>query len=176
MAPKAAKNRRLLGDSFLKSGKFSYSQNDLENPLGEAWLRSQQSQFPQQWADCCQVCRLGHVIKKQTSYFHRFGLCFYIKRLSLCIWNTAAAERWTQALEANRKQQREQKIRFFLVSTLGTGTLHGTLGLMKQTQLLYCFFGTTWILNTGPKGHLTVLSKKMILHINQKNAYIKVFH
>lgn len=40
MAPKVTNKRRLVGDSFAKSGKISYNQNYLENPLGEWEVKS----------------------------------------------------------------------------------------------------------------------------------------
>lgn len=65
MAPKVTKNGRLLGDSFLKSGKFSCSQNYLEDPLGEWRVRSPNrfntASFLRIGTDGCQLCQLGHV-------------------------------------------------------------------------------------------------------------------
>lgn len=71
MAPTVTENRRLLGDSFLKSGKISYSLNDLENPLGERRERSlnraNKASFLSIGTDCCQVCWLRHVVPQETT-------------------------------------------------------------------------------------------------------------
>jgi len=85
MAPKVTKNGRFLGDSFLKSEKFSCSQNYLENPLGEWRVQSlnrfNTASFLHIGTDCCQFCQLGHIVKKKKSYFYTVGLCSYIKKV-----------------------------------------------------------------------------------------------
>lgn len=63
--PKVARNR-LLGDSFQQSGNISYTQNYLENPLGEWRVRSPSrcntASFLGTEVDCCHFCRLSHIL------------------------------------------------------------------------------------------------------------------
>lgn len=109
MAPKVTKNR-LLGDSFLLSGKISYSQNYLENPTGE-WRvrslnRSNTASFLGTGADGCQFCPLGHVVFKKC-YFYIVGLCCYIRKVISVHLKPCSSRETDTAQEANRKPQRE---------------------------------------------------------------------
>lgn len=146
------KNRRLLGDSFLTSGKISYSQNNWENPLGEWRVRSlnksNTASFLSVGTDCCQLFRLGHVVKKK-SYFYSVGLCCYIKkRLFLYIWNP---EQQRDGRQHKRQIGNSGRHSRYGSSHVHCGHKHAEWkpGFNEvKTQLLDCFFGTTWIINS----------------------------
>lgn len=134
--------------------------------------RANKASFLSTGADCCQVHQLGHV-KKQTSYFYRAELYFYIKRLSLYIWNPAAAETRPHAREAKRERTADQ-----VLSCAHSGHRHMTwnpgLNEARHSSFIALLVPPGFYMQV-PKS-LVVFNKKMILQIKPENAYIQVFH
>lgn len=167
------KNRRLLGDLFLKSGKISYSQNDLENPLGRRRVRSQQSQFLSIGADCCQVCWLGHVVKDKL-FLKNWPAFLYKKFISVHLKLCNSREMGTRM---KSKQETAEGTADPVLSHVHSGHWHVTwnLGLRKQRRSSFIAFWYHLDVQCSSESHLIALSKKTILYINQKMHILKAF-
>lgn len=148
-APKVTNNGRLLGDSFLKSGKFSCSQNYLEIPLGEWSMQSlnrfNTASFLCLGTECCQFCQLRHIVKKKKKLFLSIWTVWLYKKvisvhLRCCSRSTA------------HKHKRQ----------IGKGRGNGRLGSsltfalvlmrLRHSSFMLCvcvWGGTTCIINTG---------------------------